>query len=83
MRLHPGHQIPGTLREVGRLAVVDALADGEGGDATGQSSCAAPTVPERVANGPMFWPKLIPETTRLGRCEMPWSSMAQMMVSAG
>ena len=44
---------------------------------------AAPTVPEREASGPMFSPKLIPDTTRSGRCATPWSSMAQMMVSAG
>ena len=36
VRLHPGHQKPGTLGEVGRLTVVDALADGESGDAASQ-----------------------------------------------
>ena len=44
---------------------------------------AAPTVPESVESGPMFSPKLMPDTTRLGRWATPWSSIAQMMVSAG
>ena len=83
MRLHPGHQVLGALREVGRLAVVDTLTDGKSGNAACQGRLAAPTVPERAAKGPMFSPRLIPETTRSGRCGMPWSSMAQMTVSAG
>ncbi len=47
------------------------------------ASRAAPTVPDTPARGPMFWPKLIPDTTRSGRKDRPWWATAQITVSAG
>ena len=44
---------------------------------------AAPTVPDSAAKGPMFWPKLMPETTTSGLNDNPWSFTAQITVSAG
>ena len=43
---------------------------------------AAPTVPEMSTSLPMFWPELMPDTTRSGRSATPPSS-AQFTESAG
>ena len=58
-------QIPGTSREAGGPAVVDALADGEGGDATGQSSLRRSDCPGESWRMGHVLAKSIPETDHI------------------
>ena len=84
MRLHPGHESTWHPGKLGDAPLSTPWLTASAGMPWASAVSAAPTVPERLARGPMFSPKIDARNDEVGPLrDSPWSSRAQMMVSAG